>query len=113
MDWETVRRLAGEGMEFGGHSRTHADLTRLDPAACEGEIAGCAADLSERIGSSVIALQLPMAGFHPLSSKQFGGITALHSGPELAIVRREDDPADLPRIEMHSFRDPPGMEPVS
>ncbi|MBK9588374.1 MAG: polysaccharide deacetylase family protein [Sphingomonadales bacterium] len=25
--WETVRRLAGEGMEFGGHSRTHADLT--------------------------------------------------------------------------------------
>ncbi|MBK7284262.1 MAG: polysaccharide deacetylase family protein [Sphingomonadales bacterium] len=82
MDWETVRRLAGEGMEFGGHSRTHADLTRLDPAASEGEIAGARPICQNGSEVRLIALQLPMAGFHPLSSKRFGGITALRSGPD-------------------------------
>lgn len=106
MDWETVRRLAGEGMEFGGHSRTHADLTRLDPAACEGEIAGCAADLSERIGSPVDSFAAPYGRVSPAVLETIRRHYRVAFGTRLAIVRREDDPADLPRIEMHYFRDP-------
>ncbi len=33
MSWETVRDLAAEGIEFGGHSLTHADLMSLSGQA--------------------------------------------------------------------------------
>ena len=47
MDWATVRALANDGMEFGGHSRTHADLTRLSDSEREDEISGaCRAGIS-------------------------------------------------------------------
>ncbi|MBK7285436.1 MAG: polysaccharide deacetylase family protein [Sphingomonadales bacterium] len=112
MDWETVRRLAGEGMEFGGHSRTHADLTRLDPAAREDEIAGCAADLSERIGSPVDSFAAPMAGFRPLSSMQSGGITAWRLEPGWLLPAAKMTALTCPGSKC-IISATPGMEPVS
>ena len=59
MDWPTVRALAGDGIEFGGHSRTHADLTKLSAAEREDEIAGCGEDLSAQIGKPVEGFAAP------------------------------------------------------
>ncbi len=105
MDWETVRRLADEGMEFGGHSRTHADLTLLDPAAREDEVAGCAADLSEQLGKPVEGFAAPYGRVSPAVLEVIRQHYRVAFGTRLAIVRRDDDSADLPRIEMHYFRD--------
>lgn len=105
MDWETVRALAGKGMEFGGHSRTHADLTRLDPAERELEIAGCADDLAEQLGKPVDGFAAPYGRVSPAVVAAIGRHYRAAFGTRLALARRGHDRFDVPRIEMHYFRD--------
>jgi len=59
LDWNEVRRLSREGLEFGGHTHTHPILTRL-PAieACE-EIAHCQSRLTAEIGHPARAFAYP------------------------------------------------------
>jgi|CXWL01.1.fsa_nt_gi peptidoglycan/xylan/chitin deacetylase (PgdA/CDA1 family) len=104
MDWETVRALAAEGIEFGGHSRTHADLTRLDPAAREREIAGCAKDLAAQTGTSVDGFAAPYGRVSPGVVEAIGRHYRVAFGTRLALARRGHDRFDVPRIEMHYFR---------
>lgn len=105
MDWETVRALAEEGIEFGGHSRTHADLTRLDPAECEREIAGCADDLAEQLDRPVDGFAAPYGRVSPAVVAAIGRHYRAAFGTRLALARRGQDRFDVPRIEMHYFRD--------
>jgi peptidoglycan/xylan/chitin deacetylase (PgdA/CDA1 family) len=51
MSAEQVRRWSGEGIEFGGHTRSHPDLTALSRRRMDEEVAGCHADLAELLGT--------------------------------------------------------------
>ena len=104
MDWETVRSLAGEGFEFGGHSRTHPDLTRLDATTCESEVAGCAEDLAERLGAPVESFAAPYGRVSPSVVAMIARHSRAAFGTRLAIAQADRDRFDLPRIEMHYFR---------
>ena len=105
MDWATVRALANDGMEFGGHSRTHADLTKLSPRECEDEVAGCAEDLSAEIGKPVEAFAAPYGRASPDVLAVIGRHYRVAFGTRLAEARRGQDRFEVPRIDMHYFRD--------
>jgi len=104
MNWDTVRALAAEGFEFGGHSRTHPDLTGLDAAACEAEIAGCAEDLAERLGGPVESFAAPYGRVSANVVTMIGRHYRVAFGTRLALARPGRDRFDMPRIEMHYFR---------
>ena len=105
MDWATVRALANDGIEFGGHSRTHADLTKLSPSEREDEIAGCAADLSAETGKPVESFAAPYGRVSPDVVAHIGKHYRAAFGTRLALPERGRDRFDLPRIDMHYFRD--------
>ena len=105
MDWATVRSLSKEGFEFGGHSRTHANLTKLSPAEREAEIAGCAKDLSEKLGKPVEGFAAPYGRVSTEVVEAIGRHYRAAFGTRLALPRRGRDRFDLPRIDMHYFRD--------
>ena len=105
MDWATVRSLANEGFEFGGHSRTHANLTKLSPAEREEEIAGCADDLSDQIGKPIEGFAAPYGRVSPEVVEAIGRHYRAAFGTRLALPRRGQDLLNLPRIDMHYFRD--------
>ena len=105
MDWATVRALANDGIEFGGHSRTHADLTKLSAADREEEIAGCAEDLSEQIGKPVEGFAAPYGRVSPEVVETIGRHYRAAFGTRLAVPERGQDRFDMPRIDMHYFRD--------
>jgi peptidoglycan/xylan/chitin deacetylase (PgdA/CDA1 family) len=105
MDWATVRSLANEGFEFGGHSRTHANLTRLSAAERELEIAGCAEDLSAQIGKSIESFAAPYGRVSPEVVEAMGRHYRAAFGTRLALATRGHDRFDLPRIDMHYFRE--------
>lgn len=104
MNWEAIRALAAEGFEFGGHSRTHPDLTGLDAAACEAEIAGCAQDLVERLGTPVESFAAPYGRVSANVVTMIGRHYRVAFGTRLALARPGRDRFDMPRIEMHYFR---------
>ena len=105
MDWATVRSLANEGFEFGGHSRTHANLTKLSPAERQNEIAGCAEDLSAQIGKPIEGFAAPYGHVSPEVVEAIGRHYRAAFGTRLAVPNRGQDLFDLPRIDMHYFRE--------
>ena len=104
MDWATVRSLAKDGIEFGGHSRTHADLTKLAASECEDEVAGCADDLSIAIGKPVESFAAPYGRVSPEVLATIGRHYRVGFGTRLALPERGRNRFEVPRIDMHYFR---------
>lgn len=59
MTAEEVLRWDAEGIEFGAHSRTHANLTALAPDKARDEIRGSKEDLEALLGKPVAAFAYP------------------------------------------------------
>ena len=56
---EQIQYWAAQGIEFGAHSRTHADLTTLSARELEHEVMGSAEDLATLLGSRVVSFAYP------------------------------------------------------
>jgi glycosyltransferase involved in cell wall biosynthesis/peptidoglycan/xylan/chitin deacetylase (PgdA/CDA1 family) len=54
-----IRDWSRQGIEFGAHSRTHADLTSLSPAALEEEVGGSRRELEDILGRSAPTFAYP------------------------------------------------------
>ena len=63
MTAEQIRFWATQGIEFGAHSRTHADLTMLSAHELSEEVVGSGKDLESILGSRVASFAYPY-GFH-------------------------------------------------
>ena len=59
MSADEIRHWFAEGIEFGSHSRTHADLRTLSNAQLEDEFGGSRRALEQLISSPVVALAYP------------------------------------------------------
>lgn len=62
MDWEEARRLAAEGVDFGGHTCSHPILSRSDDEDAEREIVDCRARLARELGSEPALFAYPNGG---------------------------------------------------
>jgi peptidoglycan/xylan/chitin deacetylase (PgdA/CDA1 family) len=63
MTVEQIRYWATQGIEFGAHSRTHADLTTLSARELTEEVVGSRDDLTTLLGSPVVSFAYPY-GFY-------------------------------------------------
>lgn len=59
-----IRAWAAQGIEFGAHSRTHADLTTLGERELAEEVAGSAQDLSAILGTRVVSFAYPYGTYN-------------------------------------------------
>jgi len=59
MDAASIRAWASRGIEFGAHTRSHRDLTRLAPADQRDEIVGSADELGAVLGEKVTSFAYP------------------------------------------------------
>ncbi|MDR3673849.1 MAG: glycosyltransferase [Acidobacteriota bacterium] len=63
MTAEQIRYWASQGIEFGAHGRTHADLTTLSANELSEEVVGSGKDLESILGARVVSFAYPY-GFH-------------------------------------------------
>lgn len=105
MTWPQIEHLAACGIDFGAHSVSHADLTKLRPPDMEREICQSLKDIESHLGHAPTS-------FAPPYGHSSGAVRAAISkwfhvsvGTRLQRVTRDCDLLDLPRIEMHYFRD--------
>ncbi len=63
MTAEQIRYWATQGIDFGAHSRTHADLTTLSSSELSEEVVGSGKDLESILGSRVVSFAYPF-GFY-------------------------------------------------
>jgi peptidoglycan/xylan/chitin deacetylase (PgdA/CDA1 family) len=105
MTWSTLRDLAAAGVEFGGHGVSHADLTRLTPELRRREIDHCAQELAARIERPVRSFAAPYGHVNRAVLADIARTYEVAFGTRLERVFPTRDRFDVPRIEMHYFRD--------
>lgn len=106
MGWDQVLTLSAEGVEFGAHGIGHRDLTRLPPEERRREIAASGVDLGRTLGKPVRAFAAPYGSVDAAVLADVAGAYDVAFGTRLGLARRDDPVFDVPRVEMHYFRDP-------
>jgi peptidoglycan/xylan/chitin deacetylase (PgdA/CDA1 family) len=110
LDWPALERLAAAGTSLGAHSRTHPDLTRLDAASLDDEIFGSAESLRTRLGHAPRAFAYPYGRFNATVAARVSSCFAWACTTDLRPFEREEDPAQLPRLDMYYFQAPGQLE---
>ncbi len=85
MTVEQIRYWAGQGIEFGAHSRTHADLTTLSANELSEEVIGSGKDLESVLGERVVSFAYPY-GFHNQEVDD-----CVRGAFDLAFIAHDDD----------------------
>lgn len=106
MGWDHVRGLAADGITFGGHSKTHPRLPTLDDTTLLAEVAEPAERIAEETGTRPTTFAPPYGATDDRVREVMRAHYRLALGTRLARAAAGDDLHDLPRIEMHYFRDP-------
>ncbi len=106
LDWEQVAWLASQGIEFGSHGMTHADLTRLAPEALHCEIERSQCELRGRLGRAAArSFAAPYGRTNAAVQQAVSKFYDIAVGTRLARTRRPCDRLAVPRLEMYYFRD--------
>jgi len=102
MDWETLRRLARDGVALGAHTRTHPLMNRVSLDEVRAEAVGSLRDLEREIGSALPIFAYPGGGLNDevvrLLERE-GFALAFTTLPGINDLRRAD-PLRLRRINV-------------
>jgi peptidoglycan/xylan/chitin deacetylase (PgdA/CDA1 family) len=104
LSWDNIREMNRAGIEFGSHTLTHPDLTRMSMARVNREVHESKTILEDKLGSEVFAFAYPF-GYH---TRTIRDIVKKHyvmacSG-RLGVVTQSSKPFALERIDMYYFR---------
>lgn len=114
LEWNDVRRLADGGIEIGGHTCSHAILSRLDETAASEEIGLSRASIAAELGAPPRHFAYPNGGSEDFGERDVRLVR--EAGFETAttsiegINRPGADPYRLLRFNVHEdrFRAPSG-----
>ena len=102
--WSEIRAMMVEGIEFGAHTLTHPDLTRIGLAEAREEIVSSKAVLQQALGAEVHSFCYPY-GRH---NRQLRDIARDHfecaCTDALGLVTRKSDRYALQRIDAYYLR---------
>lgn len=65
INWEQIVEMDRAGMEFGGHTISHEDLTKVNLDVMQNELRGAKAYMEEKLGHPTYALSYPFGAFNP------------------------------------------------
>jgi peptidoglycan/xylan/chitin deacetylase (PgdA/CDA1 family) len=85
MTAEEIRHWAGQGMEFGAHTRTHPDLRQVSPQQLEDEIAGSSTDLGALLQARITSFAYPYGFFDAAAQEAAGKVFDLSFTTEEGI----------------------------
>lgn len=104
MTCEHIKTLSAQGMEFGAHGRTHCPLPSVTGNARTDEIVGSGADLAEWLGAFPSAFAAPYGAVDSNVVCEIADHYALAFGTHFDEAQRTDHRHNIPRIDMHYFR---------
>ncbi|MCB2110433.1 MAG: polysaccharide deacetylase family protein [Defluviimonas sp.] len=103
MGWATIRALAREGVAFGSHTVTHAELDTLSPEALEAELVTARTEIEDRLGHPVRHFAPPYGIAGPAVRARIAESYHSSVGTRLGRAGPGADVFDLPRLEMFYF----------
>ena len=105
LSWAEIKEMHKYGIEFGAHTATHPDLTKIPLAQAEREIVDSKTSIQDRLGAEVATFAYPYGTFNAeikrVVSTQFCGACSTRLG----WAQIGCDPFSLRRIDMYYLRD--------
>lgn len=105
LSWGQVADLAKEDIEFGGHSVTHRDLTKLSSEMLRHELRHCRDQIEQRLERAPVNFAPPYGRTNQRVRDEIRRWYRVSVGTKLQRADPQCDLYDVPRIEMHYFRD--------
>lgn len=105
LGWRELERLAGRGVTLGAHTRTHRRLTALTAAELADEICGGARIIEQHTGHAPVGFAYPYGSVSNEAAAVVRGAFAWGCTTELRALRKAEDRARLPRLDMFYFRE--------
>lgn len=106
LTWHQAAELLKEGVDFGSHSMTHANLTGLGADELHWELRQSRHEMEQRLQKTPVSFAPPYGQSNQRVREEIGRWYRLSVGTRLQRAGRSCDLLDVPRIEMHYFRDP-------
>lgn len=101
LSWPEIKVLNDAGIEFGSHTKTHPDLTKLTPAEAEAEIVESKAAIDDALSSETVTFAYPFgrhnAFIRGLAASNFDASCSV----ELGKVTLRSDFSSLERIDAY------------
>ncbi len=101
LTWDQIRTLRDEGMEIGAHSKSHAHMAKLSPAAAAEEIAASNARFAAELGAAPKLFAYPYGEADTatleLAAKSYDAAFGQHSG----VVSAAEHRFFLPRFALN------------
>lgn len=104
--WQEIKELNGCGIEFGAHTRTHPDLTRLSAAHAAAEIVESKTAIENSLGKKVTTFAYPYGNFNQ-SVRQIAETNFTSAcSTNLGKAQAESDFFSLERIDSYYLSRP-------
>ena len=104
LTWQSLGRLADQGVQLGAHTRTHADLARVDGSQLRDEIVGSAERIERETGRAPTAFAYPYGSVSDAAVGVVATRFAWGCTTEMRSVAANEARALLPRLDMYYLR---------
>lgn len=101
MDWNEIKELSKSGIEFGSHTRTHPDLTKISIEKAKQEIIGSKSKIEEKLGIEVADFAYPYGKYNQAVKNITGDNFKTSCSTELGKYRAGDDLFSLKRLDTY------------
>lgn len=106
LHWRDVRQLHANGTEFGAHTVNHVDLVRTPLKVALREIIDSQSKIEDETGGRVKHFAAPYGRVNGILRRELRGVFEASVGTRLARANPSSPLDDLPRVDMHYFRNP-------
>jgi peptidoglycan/xylan/chitin deacetylase (PgdA/CDA1 family) len=106
LNWNEIRELHKHGMEFGGHTLTHPDLTKISEFQSVTEIKESKARIEEAIGCEVTTFAYPFGKFNAKVKETVEKSYEAACSVTLGKVHQGSDFFGLERVDAYYLADP-------
>ena len=104
LSWREIREMHAAGIEFGAHTLTHPDLTRLPPDRVETEMRESKAVIEDALGGTVQAFCYPYGRHDDRSRAAAQKLFACACSDKLGLATVRSDPHAFERVDAYYLR---------
>ena len=104
LSWSEIKEMHRCGIEFGAHTLTHPDLTRLPEMLLTTEILGGKAVIEDALGGAVATFAYPFGRYDNRSRELVSHYFVCACSDELGLVRPGSDVYAMERVDAYYLR---------
>jgi len=104
LSWKEIREMHRFGVNFGAHTLSHPDLTRLPLEQVQAEVRDGKAIIEDMLGAEVSCFAYPFGRYNQKTRRVVGSYFRYACSDKLGFIKKGSDLLALERIETYYLR---------